>query len=317
MLTTRQILPVILLLNALAIPAQAVWFRSKSVEWWTSISSSILIARVDKIALPSEKHDRVNVEHVELTTLESLRGKWTLPLSIEQTVPAVTSGPDQPDAVRQLKVGDRVLVFIATEQGAKEPEIINWINLAAPNKLTHPRAAYNNEGNHLDTEAKVLGLVRSRVKSEGEKPAMRRGVIVAMPGHMGDFLWELTRTADPDYKEVLMRHLKRAEFPDEKSEILYNLASYPGRDTIDLIRAYLSDPTVSEVHRTIDGKTTVERVYPVRTVAYWCLKVMGETPDRPPGFDPLVRSWQFDVGFESAVYFPVGDWVRLKPLDED
>lgn len=317
MLTTRLSMLFALLLAWGAAPARALWSRSESVEWWTSISSSIHVARVDKITPALNTRDGVAVENVELTVLDSLRGEPSSALSIHQSVSATKTGSQQPDAERKLKVGDRVLVFVATERDAKLPGIINWINLTAPDGSIHPRAAYDNEGKHLNTEAKVLERVRARVKQEGNKPPMRRGVIVPMPGHDGDFVWELTRTADPEYKEVLLRQLKQTEFPDEKCAVLYNLASYPGPDVVKLIRSYLSDPTVSEVQRTIDGKTAVERVYPVRTVTYWCLKVMGETPEKPPGFDPLVRSWQFDVGFESTVYFPVGDWVRLKPLDED
>jgi hypothetical protein len=122
--------------------------------------------------------------------------------------------------------------------------------------------------------------------------------------------WDFVRTADPEYKAILVKQLRDG---DQESAI-YNLISYPGKDTRDLIRPFLKDPRTSELQVADpaghDRMKTV-KIYPLRQAAYSALTLLGESTEKPEGYYPDPFLWLFEVGFERPASFPYGDWKRL------
>ena len=95
---------------------------------------------------------------------------------------------------------------------------------------------------------------------------------------------------------------------------IFNLISYPGEETVRLIRPFLEDKTTQEVGSYRGQKSkTVTDYYPVRQAAYLALTLLGEKYTKPPQpFYPDIRSFEFSTGFENRTYFPYGNWKRLK-----
>jgi len=154
-------------------------------------------------------------------------------------------------------------------------------------------------------------------KNNQLKDRKKRGLIVAFTDYeRWEMHWEFVRTADAEYKPLLLEALRGDK--SDKEWAIYNLVSYPGKETADLIRPFLKDPATSQME-TLDGKDRdgkaiykTVKIYPVRQAAYAALKLLGEGPAQPEGFyhDPFL--WHFDVGFEHRAYFPHGDWKRFE-----
>jgi hypothetical protein len=115
----------------------------------------------------------------------------------------------------------------------------------------------------------------------------------------------------------------KSEYSYTRCLAIYNLVSYPGKDTIRLIRPMLQDATTGE--RTFfdgdpwnGGKEKRVKYYPVREAANLALALLGEKLDWPVPFyrddDELPDS--FARGFEDRTYFPNGSWTRFEDLLE-
>jgi hypothetical protein len=215
-----------------------------------------------------------------------------------------------------IKLKDKVLLFIGHEVNDPKMEVIFWINLTRPDMDRATHAPYDNGCKLLANGEAVIALVKARVaKEDPNSPKKKRGVIVPFTAYKaGGMHWEFVRTADPEYKAALVKQLGTG---DAESAI-YNLISYPEKETADLIRPFLKDSTKSEVQvnagKDAAGLTKFKTVehYQLREMAFMALKLMGELPERPEGFDAeSAMLWYFEVGFEDTVYFPYGDWKRL------
>jgi hypothetical protein len=103
----------------------------------------------------------------------------------------------------------------------------------------------------------------------------------------------------------------------DKETAIYNLVSYPGKETVNLIKPFLNDTTTAEIQRyetkDQDGKRVLKDVkyFPIREYAYQALILLGESPEKPKGLiEPSL--WHFETGFENRAGFPYGDWKRLE-----
>jgi hypothetical protein len=207
-------------------------------------------------------------------------------------------------------VGDRVLAFLARRLNTGEVEVAYWVNLTHPGVQLAQHAAYDNECNYLQDATKILALVKSRIATEQPVKVGRRGLLIQFkPMETADFAWDFVRTADPEYKDVLLTRLRDSKFPDEKAEIIFNLASYPGTETVNLLRTYLRDPGTTKLELRGPEKKTVQ-YYPVRQAVYLALWILGENAEPPPLYLKDVQPWRFEVGFETT-YFPYGNWKRF------
>jgi hypothetical protein len=209
-----------------------------------------------------------------------------------------------------------------------------WVNVTNPDPNSWYHAPYNNDHEFLRDEEAILSLVKSRIqRREGTVSSRRRGLIIPLhwyadPNETVIGYSDLVRTADPEYKQVLITQLKKGEFT---AGAIYNLISYPGQETVGLIRPYLSDNTKGTAR--IENKTIKSRLadtlkklgiklshrteyktvtyYPVRQAAYLALVLLGEKVEKPQPYYDNLRPWLFKVGFENETYFAYGDWRRL------
>src|SRR5262249_5301943 len=149
-----------------------------------------------------------------------------------------------------------------------------------------------------DSDA-IVSLVKRRIsKEDPRRPVRRRGVIIYFKDYdQGDMYWDFVRTADPEYKKVLIAELQKKD--GNKESAIYNLVSYPGKETIDLIRPFLNDPTTNEVEN-LSGKNGKVRFYPLRQTAYAALDLLDAKPNKPDGFlDDAFLGILLECGFES------------------
>ena len=120
---------------------------------------------------------------------------------------------------------------------------------------------------------------------------------------------DFVRTADASCKQQLIKDLQIEGVPDFRETVIYNLASYPGPDTVKLIRPFLNDPSTTEVSAVGPERKTV-KVYLVRQAAYLALKLLGENTQPPQPYFDEVKPWLFEVGFDDLNYFP---YLKLPP----
>jgi len=279
--------------------ASARWTRSESVEWWSSISDSVVIAKVTRARF-GKPDGTWQPEHVVCQAIEILKGKATLP-AVEIDVDLWMSNGRDVHVDKPFGLGDRVLVFIARRTQTGKLEAAHWVNLAHPYSAS-PRAAYDNNCNYLGTERAILKIVKSYIAAERPGETGRRGIIVMFPDG-GDVYHDFVRTADASYKQQLIKELQIEGVPDFREEVIYNLASYPGPETVKLIRPFLNDPSTTEVSAVGPERKTV-KVYLVRQAAYLALKILGEDVQPPQPYFEEVKPMLFEVGFDDLNYFP-------------
>jgi hypothetical protein len=298
--------------------AQAVWMRSSSVEWWTNVSDTVVIAQVSRVneLKPSNnsrgkvgfEKDGPNeywlVQEVTCTTTATLKGKSVGEFTFRQQYRGMKELGERGD--RKLRAEDKVLVFQANDSETHKSETIFWVNLQKPDAKFAPHAGYDNSCKSLTVGKDVVELVKKRIAQEDPvKKTKKRGVIVDFTLYEeGGMHWDFVRTADPEFREALVKMLKEGD----KESAIYNLVSFPGKDTVDLIKPFLTDPTIHEMERY--GKKV--EFYPLRESAYRALVLLGQSPDKPEHLVDGPLLWHYETGFENVAYFPYGDWKRLE-----
>ena len=314
---------VIGLLIGLPSAARAVWFRSESVEWQTNVCDDVAIAEVmntseselaKEIELakdvtkdtPPREIRRTLMVACKITKL--LKGRLSGSLSFRQICYLPERDPpidDQP-----LRPRDEILIFAVEKPARADQKVIFWVNLTKPDVVQAQHAAYDNDCKWLAKGDAVLKAVQARIDVERKMGKTRhRGVIVDMsllPNE--ECYWDFVRTADPEYKAKLIKQLHDSRWPGGQEAAIYNLISYPGQDTINLIRPFLKDASTQEVGSS--GATV--KVFHLRQAAYAALSLIGANPAKPEGFQPgrpVGLLWS--AGFEDRGYFPYGDWQRI------
>jgi hypothetical protein len=298
--------------------ACAVWFRSESVEWQTNVCDIVAIAEIVKTSeieladqptktSPSRKYWRSQTVACKITKV--LKGRHGDSLNLRQDYSRVQKDPPNDD--RPLRPGDKILTFAVEKPAPWHEKVIFWVNLTKPDVVKAQHAAYNSDCKWLADSDSILKTVLARIDLARKTGKTRqRGVIVEFTaGPPDDLYLGFVRTADSDYKATLIKQLHDSRYPDDKESAIYNLVSYPGQDTINLIRPFLKDANTKEVGSS--GRTV--RVFHLRLAAYAALQLLGANPAKPEGFRPgrPIGLW-WDTGFEARVYFPYGDWQRIE-----
>jgi hypothetical protein len=244
----------------------------------------------------------------------TLKGQCPESLTFGQDYHEKEQSTETDDAVLRPKT--KVLLFCVRVAGVRKTEIIFWVNLSKPDVQLSTHAAYNNGCKWLEDSDSVLALVKGRIARENPRDrTTKRGIIVGFTAyHAGDMYWDFVRTADVEYKPELVKQLRDGG----KEWAIYNLISYPGKDTRDLIRPFLKDASTSEL-QVYDGKDASGtahfkrvRIYRLRQTAYLALNLLGEPTEKPDGYYPDSFMGLFETGFESKAYFPHGDWKRRR-----
>jgi len=320
----RQLCRVFLFIYVVILGQQAfaMWSRSYSLDWWVNVSDTVAIGKVvDTEALVSD--NPWGAQQVTCEIAEVLKGKST-------DVTVFRQEYFQPEKMKENIVGvdnldktlmesEAVLLFLARKLGSQDIEVISWINLSHPNATVSGmgHAAYNNDCKVLTDKDVILDVVKTRVEKEKTLGPGGRGVMVGFTAAGSlDMHWDFARTADPECKKQFVKLLK-SRYADTRTHAIFNLASYPGDDTVKLIRPFLKDKATKEVReyhspelKTFVG-TTVTDYYPVRQAAYLTLTLLGEKVEKPEPYYPGIRSFEFSTGFENKTYFPYGNWKRL------
>jgi hypothetical protein len=303
-------------------PAFGIWERSESLEWKVNVSEIVAVAEVStaEIELPDPSREYFQSQRIACALTVMLKGQHGPSFTFRQNYRRKQDEPATDD--RPLRPKDKLLIFAVKHAVRPGREILFWVNLTRPDVMLAQHAAYNNDGKWLGDPASILKLVRERIAAQGKLANQkRRGLIVDFDAafEKSEIHWELVRTADPIYKADLIKQLRHSHDESVKEAAIYNLVSYPGKETVDLIRPYLTDPTTEEPQSQTgtagsDQSThQTAALFPLRQAAYSALRLLGESPKKPEGFQPNATTRFSLVGFESRVYFPYGDWKRDEP----
>jgi hypothetical protein len=292
---------------------------SASLEWWTSISNTIVMADVSdvkELKIPSLDWKS---QQVTFKTQTVLKGDRPDTLVVQQEYLDLERFPHSKVLVfdRALHSGDRVLAFCA-RRDEKESKlvVIFWVNLTKPDARLALHAAFDNDGKLQEDKVALVALVKRRIEKEDHRLHTRkRGLIVdvSSTGTSSAFV----RTSDPEYRKVLVEQLRKGS-NREKEDAIYNLISFPGKETTDLIMPFLKDKTSyeGEIPNAKDaaGKPMVKKVkvYPLREMAFAALSLLGDSPEKPEGLSAEGFPGVFKFYFENRLEFPYGDWKRLE-----
>jgi len=295
--------------------AYGIWHRTESVEWKTDVADIVAIAIVtDTQAMEPYSTWGSTIwdsQQVDCRIVELIKGDWHDDVSFRQDF----RNPDNPslDNALCIKNGDRILVFLSISQRRVAVKTIDWFNLSSPIPILETRptfdAPYDNDGNGLANEAAIMKVVRSRAS---QRLPLKRGLIVYFPflpreecrGYSHDFVI----TAEPKYKQRFI-DLLQSEYDHIRTAAIYNLASYPGKESERLLRAMLDDPAqeTSDSHK--QGTRILTTYYPVRQAAYEALLLLDADVEPPePYYPELSSTWLQRVGFENETYFPRQEW---------
>lgn len=291
---------------------------SESVEWYINISDAVIVAEVTETKPAVSSISSAKAQKVTCTQIETLKGQSRNRITFTQEYWPLDGTKLDDKLDRALQPKDRVLLFVNTKTEGRDPAHF-WLNLTKPEAKFRQHSAYNNHCECLGTAEAVLKLTKQRIAMEDpKKREKKRGVIVPFtPNENPRIRWFFVRTADPEFKPVLIKALQTRESPWDVQWAIYNLVSYPGRETVDLIRPFLKDPTFREEKKAVGkdaaGNSTWKevKVFPTRQYAFVALKLLGESPEQPEGYDPDHYLYLFDSYFESGSLFPYGDWKRL------
>jgi hypothetical protein len=299
-------------------PAFGMWMRSESLEWWTNVSDTVAIAEVtsvQEIDLPNQatKTDPspqyFRSQTITCAVSRTDKGKPRESFTFRQDYRREKRDRTHDDQPLQPK--DRLLLFAVEKPAFSDTNVVFWANLTRPDVVESPHAAYNNECKWIGNGDAIIKTVHGRIDAERrENKSKQRGLILEFTAALHEDLhWEFVRTADPECKPGLIKQLRDPR--GDKESAIYNLVSYPGKETTELIRPFLKDPTISQIeHYEGTGKTI--QTFPLRQAAYSALTLLGNTPQKPEGFYPNASPWLFYVGFESRTYFHYGDWKRVE-----
>jgi hypothetical protein len=289
--------------------------RTMSIEWWTNVSDAVYIAEVSRAKEIKPENQFFNVQELDCKITATLKGEGRKSLGFQQFYrnDEKVRGTDTIAGDHKLQPKDRVVLFWAKPTAGRKAEVIFWVNLARPSPRYAHHAAYGNDCKRLGDAEAIVALVKARNAKENPKHRVkRRGLIINFTDYDdGDIWWTFVRTADPEYKKVLINQLRQKEGEVEfREDAIYNLVSYPGQETIDLLSPLLKDPTVQE-HNLGDKKVTR---FPIRQMAYIALDLLDAKPAKPDGYleeDPFA-ALILARGFEHEAQVPWGDWKRFK-----
>lgn len=308
---------VLLALLLSATPAHALWFRSSSVEWKTDLAEIVVIGSVQATKSIEPLNEYWDSQEVMCQFVEAVKGEWSKPVSFRQDF---ENARHPEGSTRRLKKGERVLLFLWVDSKQPTPEVANWINLShpvkevgpsrtpspqvGPSRPTSPQAAYNNASKLLADETSILKVVSDHA-CELRRP--KRGIIVSL----GLNHWFVI-TAEPEFKQQFVDQLQSKSY-HTRCYAIFNLVSYPGDATRRLIRPFLGDSATATV-RNYNGEGRDITYYPVRQTAYVALALLDDNPPLPKPYFDKAMSFMFNVGFDVEVYFPKGNWKRLKDI---
>jgi hypothetical protein len=192
--------------------------RSESLEWWVNISDTVAVAEIDRTKRIAPLNEYYQSQEVRCTTPTILTGQRLDPPSFRQDYFAKGDQSGTGDVALRPKY--KVLLFCAREANPRETKILFWVNLTKPDAKLSTHAPYNNDCKWLEKGDAVLALVKARIaKNNSKDRAKRRGVIIPLAGHeVRDMYWDFVRTADPDYKPTLIRHLRNEHSAGLKNE---------------------------------------------------------------------------------------------------
>lgn len=288
--------------------------RSESVEWWTNVSDSIVVAKIATTTPIDPLNQYWKSQEVICIPAETLRGERLESITFRQNY---REGSDSTGDDLRFRPGNKVLLFCSTEAIHKTTTVAFWINLTKPDPKFSDHAPYDNDCNWIAGGDEVVKLVKARITTmiAGESVKKRGLIVPFVASDQLDLHWDFVRTADPDYKPILIKQLRDGD----RISAIYNLISYPGKDTQDLIRPFLKDSDSSDLQvsdgKDASGNTRYKtiKIFPVKQAAYTALTLMGESPQKPEGYDSeQLFSFIFSVGFEHRSYFPYGDWKRIE-----
>jgi hypothetical protein len=297
--------------------ALAISFRSESVEWQTDLSNSIVIGSVTESRALDPEDEYRDVQEVTCRPVEWIKGTGPANILFRHRFPnAKRPGEGNVSAIRK---GQRILIFLVKDPNKDKYVPLNWINLSDPTRSgTSPHIAYDNDCGPLASEESILAVVRGRVKKTANvKNTQRRGLLV-MFRPMEDVHHEFVITADPKYRQQFVDLLEIGG-NENRCWAIFNLVSYPSKDTIEIIRPMLHDKgtqetTIYEGGDPFRGEPKTVVYYPVRQAAYLALALLGEKVDRPVPYYEEVIPNPFDTGFEDRTSFPYGNWKRLEDI---
>jgi hypothetical protein len=288
-------------------PAFAIWFRSYSIEWQTDAADVVVVVEVRSGRQIEPLNAHWDSQEVSCRVLETIKGEFGEDVSFRQDF-ANRSHPVKFED-RPLKAGDHVLLFVNKTAGKKGHEVENWVNLTSPNqrKVTGSHAACDNDCTLLQTREAILGLIKARVESGS---VLKRGLIVRFkPG--GDYRHDFVITAEPEYKGRILELLAIEDWYARCLGI-FNLVSYPGKETERLLRGFLDDDKVA-----FAGFGEQETEYhPVRHAAFIALRLLDVDVPAPKKFREDLLFSYFEQGFDCEDWFPKGNWRRLRDIAE-
>lgn len=299
--------------------ATAISGRAFSITWQTDMSDCIINTSVIATKPLQPQNEFWDAQEVVCKPMEGLKGTCSDNITLHHCYrnarhPWAGTAP-------AIQVGQRVLVFLVESPGKKR-EVIEWINLSRPNREANPlvgHTAYDNRCKVIGDEPSILSAVRERVKTTAKfKDTKRRGVIV-MFGPPGDIYVDFVIPADPQYRKRFVDALK-SNRAAERCDGVFNLVSYPGVETIRLLRSMQHDPateTITVVERSGSFQPREKKritYYPVRQAASVALSLLGETVDQPVLEYEEQLPAPFVTGFEDEGHFPYGNWKRLKDI---
>jgi hypothetical protein len=310
-------------------PAYGIWFRSESVEWQVNVCDIVAVAEVTsttEIELrdeatksdPSRKYWRS--QKITCAISRTAKGRPRDSFVFRQDYRRDQREPAFDD--RPLRPKDKLLLFAVEKPLYNDTNVIFWVNLTRPDVVKSEHAAYNNECVRLGDADTIIRTVQARIDAEkkGAK-TKQRGLIVDFTAAPPSASWDFVRTADPECKPDLIKHLHDSQYPVDQERAMYGLISYPGHETIKLILPFLRDLRTAKIQVKSDsdpaGKRTSKTVeiFPLRQAAYTALNFLGASPQKPPGYYP---KWSFSLsttGFENRYHFPYGEWQRSMPVE--
>ncbi|MBI3271653.1 MAG: hypothetical protein HYZ53_21865 [Planctomycetes bacterium] len=201
------------------------------------------------------------------------------------------------------KPGAEFLLFFATDG-----TVDCAIELAAPPEAGHG-VAYAKDFRILRTREEILRLVEERVarrkapkEGAGAPPeagpprSLRLETPEASEAFRSLFSGSacyLIVPADAEYQPKLLEET-RSKDVRTRARAAWRLAQYPGPDTVETLRALLTDDGVDVLRTLRNGKQEEERVYTVRQAAYAALKALGIAVEKPAGWSDALPASSYE-----------------------
>lgn len=305
---TGLALSAFVLLAGSTLSANAVTFQTASLEWWVNIADGIVLGRVTKAERLEPIGYGLVKQRVTFEQLELLSGTapptWELERNFRDRAREGIEGPG--GGLFEMRPGDRVLLFCSRFSDRQREPISRYANLTSP-EPKGKTGVYDNHCRWISDGEEVLKFVRNRIRLGFTRHS--RGLIVAFTGQPVIIdLWLHVITAEPEFKPGILQDLKSKDTGIRQGAIS-DLISYPGPETVTLLRPLLNDPTLESVNFYLKNSKYDRKWYPIRQAAYEALTLLGETVTKPSGYNS-------EMEFTSGHYldypwaYPSGKWRR-------